>query len=240
MAWIKTVLSLPTVALVAMVLALGLVRIGVVEPITSFGIFMVSWVLGGVASTVAGTLKLYRGIDARSRAQGRWQVAAGILLLIALVVQARSARVPPIHDITTNPIDPPQFSAAAELDANHGRDMTYPHGGAEVPGLQAGAYPDLVSIRLPSAPDGAQAHVIESMQRLGWTVTWSSTPVGLVEATHATSLFRFVDDIVVRIRAEGGGSVVDVRSLSRVGRSDLGANAARIRALRGLLGRNDP
>lgn len=233
---LKSLLSLPTVALLVMVLALALVRVGAISPLASFGTFIGAWIVGGLASAAIGAARLLRSSDAELRARARWQLAVGLVLLLGLLVQARGSRVPPIHDITTSPDDPPSFTAAAQLPENQGRDLTYPHGGGDVAALQASGYPDLAPIRLEVPVEQARDMVIESMQQLGWTVTWSSAELGAVEATDTSSLFRFVDDIVARIRADGEtGSIVDVRSLSRVGRSDLGANAARIRTLRDLL-----
>jgi len=67
----------------------------------------------------------------------------------------------------------------------------------------------------------------------GWVVANVDARAGIVEATATTLFFRFKDDVVVRVRpdpARPGGSVVDMRSISRVGGSDVGVNAARIRA----------
>jgi uncharacterized protein (DUF1499 family) len=106
--------------------------------------------------------------------------------------------------------------------------MTYP---AEfVPQVQA-AYPDLAPIRVPVDPARALALAEETARGLGWEVVRSDPAAGTLLARQTTRIFRFVDDVVVRVRpAEGFGSIVDVRSKSRDGRGDLGANAARIRA----------
>jgi uncharacterized protein (DUF1499 family) len=71
---------------------------------------------------------------------------------------------------------------------------------------------------------------IDAARALDWEIVASDAPAGRIEATATTMWFGFKDDIVVRVRPEaGGGSRVDVRSVSRVGQSDVGANAKRIR-----------
>mgnify|MGYP000510025812 CR=1 FL=1 len=79
------------------------------------------------------------------------------------------------------------------------------------------------------------ADVRAAAERLGWVVAAEDPTTGHLEATDTTRFFRFVDDVVVRVRPDGSGSIVDIRSKSRDGRGDLGANAARIRALQGSL-----
>jgi uncharacterized protein (DUF1499 family) len=149
----------------------------------------------------------------------------GALLVAVLFVAARpGAGLPPINDISTDLADPPAF---ASDPAGRDRDMAYP---AEfVPQVQA-AYPDLAPIRVASDPARALALAEQTARGLGWEVVSSDPASGTLLARQTTRIFRFVDDVVVRVRpAEGGGAIVDVRSKSRDGRGDLGANAARIR-----------
>ncbi len=64
----------------------------------------------------------------------------------------------------------------------------------------------------------------------GWTIVASDPATGRIEASQTSRWFGFTDDIVIRVAAHGTGSRIDMRSLSRQGRSDFGVNAARIRA----------
>jgi uncharacterized protein (DUF1499 family) len=99
-----------------------------------------------------------------------------------------------------------------------------------VPQVKA-AYPDLAPIRVSSDPASALSRAQDTALGLGWEVVAVDQGAGTLLARETTRIFRFVDDVVVRVRpAEGGGAIVDVRSKSRDGRGDLGANAARIRA----------
>ena len=104
------------------------------------------------------------------------------------------------------------------------------YGGASVATEQKRAYPDLTSIRLTVPPDRAFALVEATAKSLGWDVASAVPAEGRLEATDTTRWFGFKDDVVVRVVPAPEGSLVDVRSVSRVGRSDLGANARRVRA----------
>jgi uncharacterized protein (DUF1499 family) len=53
--------------------------------------------------------------------------------------------------------------------------------------------------------------------------------VGRIDAVARSLLFRFPDDITIRLRAGVGETRIDLRSASRVGRHDFGANARHIR-----------
>jgi uncharacterized protein (DUF1499 family) len=135
--------------------------------------------------------------------------------------------VPPIHDITTDTSDPPVFVALMPLRLTVKNGANY--GGAEVAAAQQKAYPDIKSLIVKTAPAETVQRALDTARSLGWEVIASDAPAGRIEATDTSSWFGFKDDIVIRVRPEGAGSRVDVRSVSRVGRSDLGANAKRVR-----------
>jgi uncharacterized protein (DUF1499 family) len=155
-------------------------------------------------------------------------------ILIGLVVvgipwqmKRTAQRVPAIHDISTDTDDPPRFDAVLPLrkDAPNAAD----YGGPEIAAQQHAAYPDVRPLlwRMPSSHAFTQAlHAAEAM---GWEIVAADPIEGRLEATDTTFWFGFKDDIVVRIQGQPDGSRVDVRSVSRVGRSDVGTNARRIR-----------
>ena len=91
--------------------------------------------------------------------------------------------------------------------------------------------PDLAPLRVTTPPDATLAQAISAAEGLGWFVVARDAEGGVFYARDETGLFRFVDDVVVRVRPEDRGSKIDVRSKSRDGQGDMGANAARIRAL---------
>jgi len=99
-----------------------------------------------------------------------------------------------------------------------------------VPELQRKAYPDIQPIRVELPPEQAFQKALNTVKARGWTLIEANAGEGRIEASDNTRWFGFVDDVVIRVRAEGGGSRVDVRSVSRIGFGDIGQNAKRIRA----------
>jgi len=144
---------------------------------------------------------------------------------VAQIVKARS--VPAIHDITTDTADPPAFVALAEARRVAPNGLEY--GGGTVAELQKQAYPDLATFRSELPSSELLALATKVAVNLGWSVAEASSHEGRIEATDTTRLFGFKDDVVIRIRSAGRGSALDIRSASRLGTSDLGANAGRIR-----------
>lgn len=147
---------------------------------------------------------------------------------VPLAMQRTARSVPVIHDITTDTEHPPEFVTLRSLRERTSNGVAY--GGPAVASEQKQAYPDLAPLRLPVPPDRAFALAEATARSLGWDVVSASPAEGRLEATDTTRWFRFKDDVVVRVVPVSGGSRIDVRSVSRVGRSDLGANARRVRA----------
>lgn len=147
-----------------------------------------------------------------------------------------SQRVPPIHDITTDTEEPPAFEAVLPLRAEAPNPPEYP--GAEVAAQQHAAYPDIVPLTTAMGPDLAFRHALAAAREMGWRIVASDPARGRIEAVDQTPWFGFLDDVAIRVRPQGQGSRIDVRSKSRIGVSDLGANAERVRAyLRALQSR---
>jgi uncharacterized protein (DUF1499 family) len=140
--------------------------------------------------------------------------------------QAR--RVPPIHDITTDLDRPPKFVAVLPLRAAAPNPAAY--GGPEVAEAQRRSYPDIKPLLLTVSVATAYSRALAAAHGMGWELVAADSSGGRIEATATTPWFGFKDDVVVRVRPEGTGSRIDVRSVSRVGKSDVGANARRIRA----------
>ena len=157
-------------------------------------------------------------------------LAASIVALVVMGSQFRlTTAVPPINDVTTDMADPPAFAA---LELRGVSAMEYvPEKGVQ----QAEGYPHITTERSSLGPEQALAKALVVAGELGWDVLAEGEGADgmgelMIEATATTMWFGFVDDVVVRIRADAAGSRVDVRSASRVGLSDLGANAKRIDA----------
>ena len=144
-----------------------------------------------------------------------------------------SPDIPPIHDISTDQEDPPEFVAVLPLRADAPNTTVY--GGSEdmtperLAQLTRQAYPDLTTLTLDVPPEVAFQRALAAVNELGWELVAQVPADGRIEATDTTFWFRFKDDVVIRIRPSGAGSEIDARSLSRVGRGDAGTNARRLR-----------
>ncbi|MDX6770774.1 MAG: DUF1499 domain-containing protein [Elusimicrobiota bacterium] len=145
------------------------------------------------------------------------------LALLAPLLAASCA--PLINDVTTTPDDPPRFRALP----------AYPPANAAV---QRKAYPDLAPLARPEEPAKAFAAAAAAARRMPrWEVVYEDAATLALEAVAVTGLLRFKDDVVVRVTPGPAGALVHARSRSRVGKGDLGANAARLEAYLLELGR---
>lgn len=179
--------------------------------------------------SLLGTLAgLARGRGIVGRRLGYVVVGALPAALVLATVGVAGFQAPPIHDITTDFADPPAFVFAA-ADRGPG-DNPVAYDPAENIDHQRRHFPGIEPLLLPVAPDRALALARSVMEESGWRVLGSDAAAGTLEGVYRSAIFGFEDDVVVRVRAEGQGSRIDVRSASRVGRGDLGANAARVRA----------
>jgi uncharacterized protein (DUF1499 family) len=153
-------------------------------------------------------------------------VAGSLVFAIPWSYQARGA--PPIHDITTDTANPPRFVDVLPLRKSAPNRVDYE--GAAVAAQQHKAYPDIAPARLSLTPSAALERALAVAKSLGWEIVAAVPAERRIEATDTTRFMGFKDDIVIRVTPDGAGSRVDVRSVSRVGRGDFGANATRVRA----------
>jgi uncharacterized protein (DUF1499 family) len=194
--------------------------------------------LAGLAAIFVVLVKSIVGWRLKTK-QGRWMgrvafVIALVAVALPLSLLQKGASLPRIHDITTDTTDPPIFVAISPLRADAPNGEIY--GGEAVARQQRAAYPDIEPIILAIPPDQAFAKALAAAKTLGWQIVADVPEAGRIEASATTYWFHLVHDVVIRIRPEGTGSRVDVRSVSRLGDGDQGANADRIRAFRALLG----
>jgi uncharacterized protein (DUF1499 family) len=147
----------------------------------------------------------------------------GLLIQLRLKVQD----VPPIHDITTDIVNPPQFVDILPLRRAAPNPATY--GGPEIALKQMQAYPDIKPLVLGQPFEQAFESARATARSMGWNIVAEDKKDGRIEATATTFWFGFTDDIVVRITPVGLRTIIDILSVSRVGRSDVGTNAERIR-----------
>ena len=225
--------------------SIGVILLLISGPGTRFGLFgfrtglvifataLLSAIAAFTITVVALILPKLRGRDGR-----RFALPLVMSLIVmagpaAFVQKARS--VPAIHDITTDTADPPQFVDVIPLRKAWHAVNPPEYMGESVAAQQKRAYPDIAPCELRMPRGEAFSKAKEAAEALGWEIVAQNPDEGRIEATVATAWFGFKDDIVVRVRATEGGSRVDVRSKSRVGRSDVGANATRIRRYLAIL-----
>jgi len=149
-----------------------------------------------------------------------------VLVIPAMELQAARS-LPPIHDISTDTNEPPVFKAIVTLRANAPNPLVYP--GEGTANQQRNAYPDIKPLVWDHSTTETFTKAMAAAKKLGWEIVSTDANSGRIEATATTFWFGFKDDVVIRIQATTGGSRLDIRSVSRVGVSDVGANAQRIR-----------
>ena len=232
------------------ILGMGLLITLIAGPINRFhlagvGAALMTLVIG-LAVVVLGTATTIVGVLFANLKGARIHGTASVVgIIIGLAVTAyvlswveRARTSPPINDITTDLQNPPKFLAVvplrerahATVPAQYRREVPGPDGKMiDVPRLQREYYPHIKPLLVPLPPPQALAKARQVATALGWHIDAYEPQQGRLEATAHTFFFDFKDDIVVRVQPSGTGSRIDVRSESRVGLSDIGTNAARIR-----------
>lgn len=207
-------------------------------------LMIITLVVGLIALLLALLIKPRKGI-----------IVAALAIIIPVAgfanlraTQAKVASLPFIHDVTTDTQDPPTFGAVimAERAALPGVN-TVDYDGKRAPtqakdadgkpvmklvsALQTQAYPEIRTLVLSETPDVAFGRAEQVARDMGWAIKETDAATGRIDATDTTFWYGFKDDVSIRLRpAQGDGTRVDVRSISRVGGSDIGANAARVEA----------
>ena len=244
--WTRLVTRAAVVLGIGAVLAALLAALGSATGMWGFGTGLKALRYLFFAAAAGAVLGLIGLVMARRRAK---LMLANLLALVAalgfvlylgnLVRIAKS--VPAIHDVATDLDDLPQFTRLKVRADNleNGPDEGKPELKALPPeerwkAIHRAHYGDLRTVRLAAPPAETSRRAAELARERGWEVAVAGAD--RVEATHTSTFFRFKDDVVVRIRpAPGGGSLVDMRSISRVGGSDVGMNAKRVREFLGDL-----
>ena len=186
--------------------------------------------LAGAAAFAATSGRPWRSSALRGSA-GPLAVAVVAVALVA------TGDAPPMNDISTDLDDRPRFAAGAiDVAAGAGEVEAARARMKHFAALQRENYPDLGPVLAELSPEESFDRAVDSAHALGWDVVTQDRAAGRIAAEAESRIFHYVDDIVIRIRAEGSGSRVDLRSRSRMGQGDLGANAARIRAFAAVFG----
>jgi len=193
------------------------------------GFALLKW---GAYLGIAAALVSAAAIFLAGRARGRLLAVAGVVLAVAAFAVPWSFRnaargKPPIHDITTDTRNPPAFVSVARLRADAPNPVAYE--GEAVAAQQREAYPDIQPLLVALPLSRAYGEALATARLMGWDIVAESPKEGRIEATDQTRWFGFKDDVVIRVSPASGVSRIDVRSKSRVGRGDAGANAQRVR-----------
>ena len=149
----------------------------------------------------------------------------GTLLMLSLLTGRGD--YPPIHDISTDLDTPPEFVMGSQQRGEDSNSLALDE---EVMAQQKAAYPDLQTLVISAPIEEAFARAAATAENMGWEIYHQDLDQGIIEAVDTTSIMGFKDDVVIRLRTNAKGTLLDLRSVSRVGVSDLGANASRIRA----------
>jgi uncharacterized protein (DUF1499 family) len=229
--------NLAVFSVVAVVVSILIVRFGFLEMKPALATFFGA--LGCAALSILVSLAAFAAIwQNGSRGMSRILLA----LLIDAVVLAYPAylalqyrKLPPIHDVTTDPIDPPRFEALARLRSGDGAN-TAVYTGLYSAEQQRRAYPDIEPVELEIPVNRAYAIALQLVNKRKWLVIderapQPERPIGRIEAVARTPIMGFREDVAIRVTPNGEDSRVDIRSSSRYFESDLGSNATRITKL---------
>jgi uncharacterized protein (DUF1499 family) len=224
-------------ALAVALLAIIIVRSGLLEIVPSVATLAGALVLAAMAILFGIAALVVIWYDG---AEGLGQAFGGIGLGVALLaypsyLAARAYNLPAINDVTTAPQDPPRFEVIARLRPREGSNPIE-YAGFSVAELQRKAYPEIETLEVTVPPQAAFQAAVGVIAKRRWRVVLERSPLagrrdGIIEAVALTPVMGFREDVVVRVRRDGEGSRIDIRSASRYGSHDLGANAARVRAL---------
>ncbi len=199
-----------------------------------FKIFPVITIAGGSAALL-GLIALFGGKlgGARAVVMGLVGLLAGAgAAAVPIAMKRMGESVPPIHDITTDTANPPEFVAIAPLRADAPNPVTYDPSVAD---KQRQGYPQLETFRFNASRAAVFAAALEAVTEAGLELVEANQEQGRIEATATTRWFGFKDDVVIRLGRTSTETLLDARSKSRVGVSDLGANAKRIETIVGLV-----
>jgi uncharacterized protein (DUF1499 family) len=222
-------------SLIATILAIVIVRSGLLEfkpALATFGgalVFSIIALLLAFAAFVVIWREGLMGI-------GYSLTAIGIglaLLAYPSYLAVASYRLPWIYDITTDPIDPPRFEALARVRPRDANPVIY--AGLSAAEQQRNAYPEIESLEQEATPQASYDATLAVVTKRKWNIVARRPPErgreGRIEAVARTAIMGLREDVVIRVRADGQGSRIDIRSSSRYGSFDFGSNAARVRTL---------
>jgi uncharacterized protein (DUF1499 family) len=229
--------NLAVFAAIAVVVSILIVRFGFLEMKPALATFFGALALAGL-SILIGFAAFAAIWQNGTRGMGRILVAFlinAVVLAYPAYLALQYRKLPPIHDVTTDPINPPRFEALAALRTGEGTN-TAVYAGLYSAEQQRRAYPDIEPVELEIPADRAYALTLKLVNKRKWLVIDERPPqpprgIGRIEAVARTPIMGFREDVSIRVSPDGEDSRVDIRSSSRYFESDLGSNAARITRL---------
>ncbi len=225
----KLLKPLAWLALLGFPIALVLYRFGLINFAQSFKLLIASGLTAAVVFILSVLFSVLKRQDRVASKAASTAMIIALVPLLGLGSQAFKGRsLPVIHNISTDPIDPPMFNKVVALRGEGTNPLEYD--AQKLATLQQQAYPNVATLNLAAPPSQVFTKVVDLVKASGWEMVSADQTGLIVEATDTTRLWQFKDDVVVRIRSREQGSIVDMRSVSRIGQSDLGANAKRIEA----------
>lgn len=206
---------------------------------TAFRIMIPGGAILGLIALILGIVYTLKARKSEQKVSGQWMIIVAAVLGLALIgnfgywYMEIQKGYPPIHDITTDTENPPEFVAIVPLRADAPNQTEY--GGEEVASTQKEFYGDIEPLYLDVPPGEAFDVALRAAGQTSWKIVGAFKEDLRIEAYHKLPWFGFIDDVVIRVDTTEQGSRIDVRSVSRVGRGDLGVNAHRIKEYLNLI-----
>jgi uncharacterized protein (DUF1499 family) len=223
-------------AIAVVFLVIVIVNLGFLDPVPAIASLAGSLFFAFVAMMLAfGAFVVIWRQGVRGLGLAVAALAIGVMILAyPAYLAALFYRLPAVNDITTDPVDPPRFEAITRLRPRGANPVAYP--GPAAMQLQRTAYPDIEPLLVSVPPIEAYDAALAVITKRKWRIVDLRPPQtgrreGRIEAVARTPIMGFRDDIVVRVRAAEDGARIDMRSASRYGQHDFGANASRLRSL---------
>jgi uncharacterized protein (DUF1499 family) len=216
-------------ALLLLLLSGPLYKADILGLMNAFFAMRIALILGAVAIVLALIQVIFMRKTISWPATGVAVLCAAVAVFMPLSMMNKAKSVPPIHDITTDLVNPPKFVAILALRADAPNPAEYQ--GEEIAKQQREAYPELQTQKYQKTSEQVFDAALVAVKDMGLEVVNSDKTLGLIEAYDTTTFFGFVDDVVIRIQSDGQMTMLDARSKSRVGMSDIGKNAERLNAL---------
>lgn len=224
---IKLLKPLAILSIVGFPAAVAAYRFDLIDFATSFNIIKGAFLLAVAVFFIGMVLSFIKRADGAKAKASLGAATLALVTVVGLGTQIFTARsVPYIHNVSTDVANPPVFDKVVDLRSSDHNSLEYSI--EDLAAVQTKAYPKVKTLMSNLSLVDAHAKAKGVVEALGWELVNSDASTGIIEATETTLLWGFKDDVVIRLTEIDGKTAVDLRSVSRIGGSDLGANAKRI------------